>query len=413
MPIATKEQNSLKTLKHKNRRDVLTFLRNSEEPLSALYLSKKAGLSKMTVHKILGHLVQQGLAISMGKGDPGEDGGKRPTMFTINSEYRFIFSVKIAETCLVGAVTNLRAQILDSCTITYNRDTGLAEILRHIKSMLQTIIGRLGFGYDSCAGIVIGCHGITDSESGILVTSPHFASWGSNIPIRSRIQEMFSAGIPVYVDNWVRYFSYGEATTGHASLHNFMVIGTEPEGIAAGLVLGDVLQSGSKGLSGEIGHMIVAPDNTDVCVCGGIGCLEVATSLRRMVDRAKASRNDWPDSRLFSGDRHGLTHEMIFEASNAGDVLACTIMDKAISYFAIAINNIVQTCDPGCIIIQGEYAKAGEYFLSQLKERLQRMSLLRMDKGIHIEYSDRKDEWTLIGGAHYAADRFFANMEKI
>jgi hypothetical protein len=49
-----------------------------------------------------------------------------------------------------------------------------------------------------------------------------------------------------------------------------MVIGTEPEGIAAGLVLGDVLQSGSKGLSGEIGHMIVAPDNTDVCVCGEI-----------------------------------------------------------------------------------------------------------------------------------------------
>lgn len=334
------EQSSLKSLKLKNRRDVLELLRNSAEPLSILDISRHTALSKMTVHKILTDLIAMGLASSMGKGDPGEDGGKRPTMFAFNPAYRCIFSIKIAETSLIAAATDLKARVLASEVAHFDRETGLAEILRLIRKLLHNLANKLNLRHEDCVGIAVGCHGITNSESGIIVTSPHFSSWGSNIPIRDRIQEMFPFEMPVHIDNWIRYFAYGELKTRAAPGGSFMVIGTELEGIAAGLVMDGMLISGVKGLSGEIGHMIVDPRSSEVCVCGGIGCLEVTVSLRRMLQKAWASRGDWPNSRLFLDGRKQLTPETIFASANAGDVFACNLMDEAIRFFSIGINNI-------------------------------------------------------------------------
>lgn len=404
------EQSSLKSLKRKNRHDVLELLRNAAGPLSILDISRQTALSKMTVHKILGLLVDKGLVTTVGKGEPGEDGGKRPTMFAFNAGYRFIFALKIAETFLVAAATDLKARILATERVSFDRETSLSEILRLIRNLLGTLAKKADFRHEECAGIVVGCHGITDSESGVIVTSPHFSSWGSNIPIRNRIEELFPFQIPVHIDNWIRYSAYGELKTGERVGDSFMVVGTEIEGIAAGLVMEGMLISGTSGLSGEIGHMIVEPRSPEICVCGGIGCLEVMVSLRRMLGRAWASRGDWPDSQVFRGGTKTPTPETIFAAANAGDVFACTLLDEVIGYFAVGINNIAQVCDPGLILIQGEYAKAGRYFIEQLNERLKRLSLLRMDKGTRVEYTDKDDEWTLAGAAHYVSDAYFADF---
>ncbi len=156
--------------------------------------------------------------------------------------------------------------------------------------------------------------------------------------------------------------------------------------------------------------MIVRRDSTEVCVCGGIGCLEVAVSLRRMEQRAWAMRDEWPESLLFRNKSKQISYSMIFDAVNAGDVFACTLLDEVTGYFAIGINNITQICDPGLFIIQGEYVEAGDYFLRQLRESLTRMSLLRMDKGVRVEFSSHGDERTLSGAAHFVADKFFADF---
>lgn len=406
------EKSSLKSLKIKNRHDVLELLRNADAPLAVSDISRRTALSKMTVHKILEHHVKKGLALAAGKGESGEEGGKRPTLFAFNPDYRFIFSIKISEMSLLAAVANLKAEIRVSQIATFDRETRLAEILRLIRDMMRSLTQKLSLRVEDCVGIVVGCHGITDSDAGIIVTSPHFSSWGSNIPIRERIGELFPFPVPVYVDNWIRYIAYGEMKTRRTRDKSFMVVGTEPEGIAAGLVMDGMLISGAKGLSGEIGHMIVDPSSADVCVCGGIGCLEVTMSLRRMEAKAWSRRSDWPDSALFhNGVAKRPGYAQIFRAANDGDAFARVLLDDAIRHLAVGINNVTQVCDPGLVLIQGEYARAGEYFINQLRERLRGLSLLRMDKGTRVEYSDHGDEWTLIGGAHYVADIHFAGAE--
>ncbi|MDR3211382.1 MAG: ROK family protein [Planctomycetota bacterium] len=407
-----KKHNSLKSLKQKNRSDVLDLLRNAAEPLTVAEIASQTSLSKMTVHKIIEFYQEAGLICAAGKRDAGEDGGKRPTLLTINKDHRFIFALKIGEMEIVAALTDLKANIILSENVGINRDARLAEILQRIRELFYRLIGKLNLGAEECAGIVVGCHGITNTTDGIIVTSPHFASWGSNIPIRERVRELFTFPVSVYVDNWIRYFAYAEMKNDYYRDPNFIIIGTEVEGIAAGLVMNGRLISGANGLAGEVGHMIVDIHSDAVCVCGGFGCLEVAISLRRMEKKAWDKRNDWPESSIYGGHSHERrpVFSQVFAAANRGDSFACTLLDEVIDYLALGINNLTQSCDPGLIIIQGEYAKAGQYFIENLRVRLRGLSLLRMNKGIRVEYSEHGDEWTLVGAAKFVIDRYFAAL---
>lgn len=403
-------RSSLKTLKYKNRHAVLQYLRRHENA-SVAEIAKYTGLSKMTVHNIIEHYLEGGLIREAGKGDSTDEGGKKPKLFAFNPDYRYIFSVRIVEQSLSAALTNLNGEISASHTAFHGQDTSLADIMRLIRESFQTLTKRRKVEPRECLGAVVGCHGIIDVDRGVCLISPHFVSWGNNVPVRAMISEQLPSGLPIFVDNWMRYHAYGEMKAMKDDDARFFLIGTEYDGLAGGMVAGGRLHRGEMCLSGEIGHMVVDPDNPTLCACGGMGCLEVAVSPLRLEEKARSFRDRMPDSLLFR-DRPNreVSFDHILRASNQGDPLACQLVDGAVKYFAIAINNLVYSCDPGLIIIQGEYAKAGEYFLTQLRERVNNLTLLRMKKSIRVEYSTLDDEYSLTGGACYLADLYFEDM---
>lgn len=403
-------RSSLKTLKYKNRHAVLQYLRRNQHA-SVAEIAKFTSLSKMTVHNIIEHYLASGLIREAGKGDSTDEGGKKPRLFAFNPEHRYIFSVKIVEQSLSAALTNLNGEISASHTAFHGRDTSLEEILRLIHESFITLTKRRKASPEECLGAVVGSHGIIDVDKGVCVISPHFVSWGNDVPVRDLIGRQLPPGLPVYVDNWMRYHAYGEMKAMKDDSARFFLIGTEYDGLAGGLVADGRLHRGELCLSGEIGHMVVDPDNPTLCACGGQGCLEVAVSPRRLEEKAHSLRAEWPDSVLFN-DRPNreVSFDTILRASNKGDALACTLVDQAVKYFAIAINNLVYSCDPGLIIIQGEYAKAGDYFLQRLRDRVNNLTLLRMKKSIRVEYSTLDDDYSIAGAASYLADMYFDSM---
>lgn len=403
-------RSSLKTLKYKNRHAVLQYLRRNENA-SVAEIAKQTSLSKMTVHNIMEHYLETGLIQEAGKGDSTDEGGKKPKLFAFNPDFRFIFSVRIVEQSLSSALTNLNGEISASHTAFHGQDTGLEDILRIVRESFITLTKRRKVAPEQCLGAVVGSHGIIDVERGICVISPHFVSWGKDVPMRDLIAKELPPGIPVYIDNWMRYHAYGELKVRQDGVNRFFLIGTEYDGLAGGLVADGKLQHGNLCLSGEIGHMVVDPDNQTLCACGGKGCLEVMVSPRRLEDKARELRGEYPDSLLFTEKpNRDVSFDAILKASNQGDALACRLIDQAVTYFAIAINNLVYSCDPGLFIIQGEYAKAGDYFIANLRNRVNNLTLLRMKKTIDIEYSTLDDEYSVIGAACYVADMHFESM---
>ncbi len=400
-------RSSLKTLKYKNRHAVLQYLRKHDSA-SVAEIATPTRLGKMTVQNIMEHYLAIGMIHEAGKGDSTDEGGKKPKLFAFNPDYRYIFSVRIVEQSLSSALTNLHGEISASHTAFHGQDTSLDDIMRLIRESFVTLTKRRKVLPEHCLGAVVGCHGIIDVDRGVCVISPHFVSWGSEVPVRKMVQDLLPGGMPVYLDNWMRYHAYGELKARTDQTDRFFLIGTEYDGLAGGMVSEGRLHHGDLCLSGEVGHMVVDPSNPELCHCGGRGCLEVAVSPRRLEERARSLRSAHPDSLLFTEKpNREVSFDTILKASNAGDKLACSLVDGVVRPFAIAINNLVYSCDPGLFIIQGEYAKAGDYFLNRLRERVNNLTLLRMKKSIDIEYSTLDEEHSLIGGACYLADRYF------
>lgn len=407
MPLVTNTR-----IKEDNRRHVLGLLRSSA-PVDVSQVADAVGLSRMTVHKVIEHYVDLGLVKPAGKGDTVGELGKKPNLFRLNSEYRLIFGAQIFRTSFLAAITDLNAAILRHVHVEFPENSPIGNILDRIRAAFDALAAELKANHGRFLGMVLGTNGVTDAEEGVILMATHFDSWGEFVPVREMLRERFPTFPVLHIDNGIRHQAYAEMKIGAArGLRNFLVIGTEYDGTSAGLVWDGVPARGKQGLSGEIGHMQVDPCSEEVCACGGRGCLEAVTSLMRMEDKARRLRDKYPVSTLFrERPPESLSYRDIFAAADDGDVLARRLLDESAANFASAISNIVQVCDPELVIIQGEYAGAGEYFLQRLRDKARRVSLLRMDKNTQVIYSRFGEVQGVIGGAHYAADRFFAAMK--
>jgi predicted NBD/HSP70 family sugar kinase len=237
-------------------------------------------------------------------------------------------------------------------------------------------------------------------------------SWGKDIPLKKLIGETLPDNIPVIVDNWLRFHAYAEMKTREdRKVRNFCLLGVEPNGLAGAMMLDGRIQRGVAGLAGEIGHMAIAPEMDEVCACGGRRCFEVAVSPMRMEKRVRRERRNRPESLLGpEKSPRDPGFRAILSAADRGDAFAREFVDEAIGYFATALNCIVQIGDPGLVIIQGEYASAGDYFISALKERLQGQSLVSMRKKIEVEYSVLGANGFLFGASLFMSDDLFRRI---
>lgn len=405
------DKNPLRALRNKNLHIILELLR-TKGALSIPEIATLAGFSKMTVHKLLDQLLAEGIVADAGKGEAAGDVGKRPSLFAFNAGYKYVFAVKITNHELLTGITDLSGNTLSAQSDSFRADASFPDILRRIRQSFDSLTERQRLDAADCLGAVVGAHGIIDSETGVCVFSPHFMSWGADIPLKKLIGEALPDDIPVIVDNWLRFHAYAEMKTREGrGVRDFCILGVERDGLAGAVMLDGRIHRGAMGLAGEIGHMAVAPELDEVCACGGKHCFEVAVSPMRMEKRVRLERRKWPDSLLGMKKSPGEQgFKAILAAANRGDAFARGLLDGAAGYFATALNCVVQICDPGLVIIQGEYAAAGEYFITALKARLQELSLVSMRKKIDIEYSVLGADGFLFGASVFMADDLFRKI---
>jgi predicted NBD/HSP70 family sugar kinase len=389
---------------------VLNIFRKSG-PLSITELSDTSGLSKTTIMKIVDYLLETGTVVSSGKGKSSVEGGKKPSLFQFNRTHGYVLSAQIFASELFSVITDLKADILEEISIPLKRNQDIGSIVDAIASSFQSLMKGAGIDSREVIAVVIGSHGVTDFERGTVVSSPHFSSWGAHVPLGEMIDLRLNLECPLYVDNWLRFQAYAELWKGRArGRRNFVVVDGGLEGLAAGIIAGGAIQRGNHFLSGEIGHTIVNPFETEPCVCGGKGCFENEVEIGKLIKRAEVLRETHPESGIFTDDRP-VRPEDIFEAANAGDELAESLMQEIIRWYAVGLLNTVLVADPELIIIQGIYTKAGEFFRGRLERAVNDLSLVSIRGKIAIAYSALGKDRGVVGGAAYAVDRYFETLK--
>jgi predicted NBD/HSP70 family sugar kinase len=247
-------------------------------PLTRAALAELTGLTKSTVSKLVGDLVDAGLLAETGPARAGERG--RPGVEVVLS------GARVASLGLEINVDYLAVRVLDlTGGVRFaarrerdNRGSRPKKVLAELQALASealTETHRLGL---EVAGAVLAVSGPVGD--GVLFSAPNLG-WQDVRPAG-----LLRLPIPVELDNEANLAALGELWYG-AGERNFLYVSGEV-GIGAGLVVNGSLFSGARGLAGELGHVVVAPDGPP-CRCGGRGCLETYAGQEALLAAGKAS----------------------------------------------------------------------------------------------------------------------------
>jgi predicted NBD/HSP70 family sugar kinase len=138
------------------------------------------------------------------------------------------------------------------------------------------------------------------------------------------------------VDNEANLAALGELDLGELP-HDFVYVSGEI-GIGAGIVLGGALYRGSRGWSGEIGHIPINSDGP-ACRCGARGCLEQYAGQEAVLGAAGVD-----------------TVGALARAATAGKPDALAALTAAGAALGMAVATVVNLLDVRTIVLGGSYA---------------------------------------------------------
>ncbi|WP_449546813.1 N-acetylmannosamine kinase [Lelliottia amnigena] len=134
-----------------------------------------------------------------------------------------------------------------------------------------------------------------------------------------------------------------------------MVFITVSTGVGGGLVLNGLLQTGSGGLAGHLGHTLADPQGP-ICGCGRTGCVEAIASGRGIAAMAQ-------------GDLAGLNAKAIFSHAAQGHQHARDVIARSTLTLARLIADVKAVTDCQMVVVGGSIGLA-EGYLPQVVESL-------------------------------------------
>ncbi len=403
-----------KNLKENNIRIALDIIRKSDI-VSVAGISDGIRLSKTTVKKMIDLFVQTGLVVSAGKGDSTGEGGKKPELYRFNPAYGYVVSIHVTPDSIIAVTTDLNADITAREVASVGTERSLPFIMDRIIGLVRNLMNGKRESGGVLVGVVVALPGLVDSVHGVSIYSPHYPIWGRDVPFASMLTSGLERGLeggfnaPLFVDCVNRYQALAEREKGVAGgVGNFIIIDALNEGIGSGIILNGEIKHGAQSLSGEVGHITLDAENGPECICGNKGCFEALVSAKRITALARAALGKNPASTLFSGrDPAAITLSDVCEGASRGDELCRTLVADAAKWFVVGLGNIIMVNDPELIVIQGEYVKAGDYFLGLLREGIKRIGLPDVEKRVRIEYSVMGADRGVVGGAAFVIGDFF------
>ena len=290
----------------------------------------------------------------------------------------YVIGLDLGGTNSVFGIVDVRGDIKATTAI---KTTGFRNAEDYVKAAVETlkvIIKDVG-GIETIRSMGIGAPN-GNYYKGTIEYAPNLP-WAHNVVVP--LADMFSEalGIPVALTNDANAAAIGEITYGIArGLKNFIMI-TLGTGVGSGIVIDGHLVYGSDGFAGELGHIIMRPENGRLCGCGRMGCLEtycsatgVARSARELLSATKRP------SLLRDLKLENITSLDVAICADKGDELSKEIYEFTGNMLGEACANFAAFSSPEAFVFFGGLTKAGDLLLKPIRESYER-HVLNLYKG--------------------------------
>lgn len=268
------------------------------------------------------------------------------------------FGVDLGGTTVKIACFDAAGKMQDKWEIPTRTEENGGKILPDIAHSLQTYCRD--HGITQVLGIGIGVPGaVTDDGE---VNRCINLGWG-RFNVARTLQAL--TGFRVVAGNDATVAALGECRMGGGKGRKNVVMVTLGTGVGGGIVAGGKLLYGANGAGGEIGHMTLNRQETEVCNCGKRGCVEQYCSATGIVRLAK---NYLADSQKDSALREkDFTCKDVFDFAARGDGVAAAVLEQVYSYLGEFLANVCCVVDPEIVVLGGGVSKAGTPLLEGVK----------------------------------------------
>lgn len=400
-------QNDLKTKvsntdlkKFRQQSFIIEYLYNTGQATNP-ELAKLTNMSSPTINKLLSELIGFGIVQELGYG--ASIGGRRPNLYGINPNAKYIISIDIDCRMIKMGVFNLRNEVV-SDIITYfdnvkNKKQAFDEILKR----LDALLANLNFKPQQYLGIGISMPGLIEAKTGETLSELLI----DGLSIEETFENHYK--LPTFTGNDSRVMALGEQAFGAAlNKENALCINI-CDGIGMGIIVNGKIYKGKSGFAGELGHFNVVEDGI-LCTCGKKGCLETVASGTALIQQAQtgiASGKQSLIAEMVNNDLNAIRVSTIIEALENGDAFAIELFSQAGAYLGKAIAVLIHLFNPEIVIIGGKVAGARHFLLNPIQQSLNKYTIHRIKQDTEILVSSLEGNVKLLGAVAMVMNNLF------
>lgn len=274
---------------------------------------------------------------------------------------KYCFGVDIGGTTVKLGLFEETGEILDKWEIvTHTEEEGKA-ILPDISASILDKMKEKNIDKADVLGIGAGVPAPV-TEEGIVNGSANLG-WKYK-DVKKELEEL--TGLRAEIGNDANVAALGEMWKGGGAGQRNMVMVTLGTGVGGGVIIGGKVITGAHGAGGELGHVCVNYEETEVCGCGSRGCLEQYASATGIVRLAKRKLDKETRDTMLKKDT--VTAKAVFDAVKAKDTVAMEVAEEFGRYLGYELANLATITDPSVIVIGGGVSKAGEVLLTYIEK---------------------------------------------
>ncbi|HEN6828674.1 TPA: ROK family glucokinase [Streptococcus agalactiae] len=313
-----------------------------------------------------------------------------------------LLGIDLGGTTIKFGILTLEGEVQEKWAIETNTLENGRHIVSDIVESLKHRLSLYGLTKDDFLGIGMGSPGAVDRTSKT-VTGAFNLNWADTQEAGSVIEK--EVGIPFFIDNDANVAALGERWVGAGANNPDVVFVTLGTGVGGGVIADGNLIHGVAGAGGEIGHMIVDPENGFTCTCGNKGCLETVASATGVVRVARQLAEQYEGSSAIkaaidNGDT--VTSKDIFIAAEDGDKFANSVVERVSRYLGLAAANISNILNPDSVVIGGGVSAAGEFLRSRVEKYFVTFAFPQVKKSTKIKIAELGNDAGIIGAASLA-----------
>ncbi|GAA4580419.1 ROK family transcriptional regulator [Micromonospora coerulea] len=343
-PTGAVRQGSLREL---NLAVVLRRIAAADRPPSRAELAADTGLTRATVSAVVddllgGRLVAEAdYAPRTGAGRPARglvlaDHGPAGLGLEVNVDY--------LAACVVDLAGTVRHHVVHRADL---RPVSPADALTRLAALAADARAAAVREGLTLAGAALAVPGLV-SDGGLVRLAPNLGWRDVDVPALlagHRLTEPVDGVPALVVENEANLAALGELHAGPPGTASFLHL-TGEIGIGAGIVLDGALYRGTRGWSGEIGHIPVHPEGRP-CRCGGRGCLERYAGQEAVLAAAGLAGADLPADTAAA---------RLAELAEAGDPATRAALADAGTALGVTVAGVVNLLDLDTVVLGGGYA---------------------------------------------------------